>query len=229
MLSSAIFGSVTATRQDSLVAGLLTLERLESYLSATGGDLSAALRLYEWNSAATGSLLSTTGLVEVIVRNALDTQLLSWALRRGELDWFDIVPLDGKGRRDIAMARTRAKGNGVGQERHGKVIAELSFGFWRYLVAQRYLTTLWIPALAAAFPYGAPDRTMRRQDVENKMVGLHIIRNRAAHNEPIHRRDLCNDWLSAIELVGWVHPDGAAWVASNSTLGLIAKNRPVTQ
>ncbi|GGQ47929.1 hypothetical protein ACFFKE_08505 [Streptomyces mutabilis] len=40
----------------------------------------------------------------------------------------------------------------------GKVIAELSFGFWRFLLARQYKTNLW-PDLAGAFPY-APNRAL---------------------------------------------------------------------
>ena len=32
------------------------------------------------------------------------------------------------------------------------MIAELSLGFWRYLVESRYFTALWVPATHAAFP-----------------------------------------------------------------------------
>ena len=32
------------------------------------------------------------------------------------------------------------------------MIAELNFRFWRYLCTQPYLTSLWVPVLAAAFP-----------------------------------------------------------------------------
>ena len=31
-------------------------------------------------------------------------------------------------------------------------IAELNFGFWRYLRKPPYLTSLWVPAVASAFP-----------------------------------------------------------------------------
>lgn len=50
----------------------------------------------------------------------------------------------------------RATRRGREVEVHGTVIAELSFGFWRYLVASRYLTALWIPGARAAIPHGLP-------------------------------------------------------------------------
>jgi hypothetical protein len=39
--------------------------------------------------------------------------------------------VDAKGLSDIAQARERATRHGRDPQAHGKVIAELSFGFWR--------------------------------------------------------------------------------------------------
>jgi hypothetical protein len=51
------------------IVGLLTSERLSSYLRASHGDSEQALRLYEWNMAAAAAVLHTTGMIEVVVRS----------------------------------------------------------------------------------------------------------------------------------------------------------------
>jgi hypothetical protein len=132
--------------------------------------------------------------------------------------WLNRVPLDGRGRADIVKARERATGYGRFPEMHGQVVAELSLGFWRYLVAQRYLTSLWIPALHGAFPGGPNELRTRRRQVERHLAALMLVRNRAAHHEPIHGRDLLVDHETAVEVAGWVHPAAGAWFASRSTL-----------
>ncbi|MGH3351560.1 MAG: hypothetical protein ACRDPS_12925 [Nocardioides sp.] len=176
-------------------------------------------------SAGSG-VIATTGTVEVIVRNALDRQLLSWADRKGHRDWLDAIRLDQRGRDDVAKARSRATLRGRRQEEHGRVVAELGFGFWRYLVSQRYHASLWVPSLHKAFPGATPDLRARRRDVERRLVNLMLVRNRAAHHEPIHRRDLLADLEDAVELVGWVHPEARAWVGAISALRQIANARP---
>lgn len=211
---------------DEVLRDLLTAERLRSYLAASGGDLSPAMRLYEWNAQASGSVLVTAGMVEVVVRNAMDRQLSTWAAERGHGTWFDAAPLDDRGRRDIAKARERATNFGRSTQAHGKVVAELTLGFWRYLTSQRYLTSLWIPALASAFPGGPRDIAMRRREVDRRLASLLLVRNRAAHHEPIHRRNLTNDWKVAVELAAWVHTDAGAWVSSRSTLNVVMGQRP---
>jgi hypothetical protein len=205
----------------------LTVERLGSYLVASGQDLERAFHLYEWNVRASAGVLTTVALVEVVVRNALDDRMREWAgRRRPAQSWFDAAPLDERGRADAAAARERATRRGRQPEVHGKVIAELPLGFWRYLVASRYLTSLWIPATHAAFPDGARDLRRRRAEVEARLQRLAFVRNRAAHHEPIHRRDLGQDLAAAVELTGWICRDAAAWVAAMSPLGELVRERP---
>ena len=205
---------------------LLTAERLGSYFDACAGDLEAAFHLYEWNMAASAAVMMTTGMVEVVVRNALDSQLRAWAATKHAASWLDAAPLDQRGRADVAKARDRATRFGRVPEVHGKVVAELSLGFWRYLVAQRYLTTLWVPALHRAFPHGDLDVRQRREQVERHLTGLMLVRNRAAHHEPIHRRDLLGDLAAAVEVAQWVHPAAGAWLKARSTLTEVVAGKP---
>jgi hypothetical protein len=79
----------------------VTAERLGSYARATDGGTAAAFALYEWNMRAAASVMELTSMVEVIARNALDTQLRNWAPRKhGHPSWLDVVLLDQQGRKD---------------------------------------------------------------------------------------------------------------------------------
>lgn len=205
---------------------LLTVERLGSYFGAANGELSGAFQLYEWNMSASSAVMTTTGMVEVIVRNALDAQLQAWATSRGRGPWLDAAPLDRRGQDDVRKARDRATRFGRVPEVHGKVVAELTLGFWRYLVASRYLTSLWIPALRSAFPHGDRDLGDRRRRVERHMRDLLLVRNRAAHHEPIHRRNHLADLSAAVELSAWVSPDAGAWVGGTSSLATVVAAKP---
>lgn len=205
---------------------LLTADRLRSYLSDCAQDLDQALRLYEWNLTAAAAVMQTSAIVEVIIRNAFDRELVRWAHGRGQRPWLEIVPLDNRGKADIAKAYDRATDYGKAPLNHGKVVAELNFGFWRYLAARRYHASLWVPALHNAFPNGNPDLSNRRREVESHLSDLMLVRNRAAHHEPIHRRNLKKDLTSAIELTAWVHPDAGAWLAATSTLPIALSAKP---
>lgn len=205
---------------------LLTEERLRSYLSVTS-TRSAAVELYEWNMHASASVMELTGVVEVIARNAMDIELTTrTASRHQGAVWFDAVRLDSQGTLDLQKARERATRKGKRPETHGRVVAELSFGFWRYLVESRYLTTLWTPALHRAFPHGADDILTRQREVRKRMQQLHFVRNRAAHHEPIHARDLERDHDYAIELLSWMSPIAAEWAADVTSLRTVLDARP---
>ena len=219
-------GAPAGEPDPAVLARLITGDRLSSYLTASGGDLDRALALYDWNTRAAAAVLATSAMVEVVVRNALDVSLQRWAdQRRGGSDWLDVAPLDTQGQTDIVKARDRATRRGRDHEAHGKVIAELSFGFWRYLVASRYLTALWIPGAHTAFPVGSVDLRVRRAQVERRLQNLLLVRNRAAHHEPIHRRDLARDYDDAVTIAGWVHPQAATWVQARSDLPQAAAER----
>lgn len=205
---------------------LLTAERLGSYLRVSSST-EEAIRLYEWNMAAGASVMELTGIVEVVARNALDRELRHWAETKhpGSV-WFDRVPLDPKGRADVIKARSRATRNGRRDEVHGRVIAELTLGFWRYLVESRYLTSLWIPATHSAFPHGNQDLRQRQREVKSILQQLHFVRNRAAHHEPIHTRDLARDFVLALKLLGWVSSDAAEWARTTSSLPDVLRRKP---
>lgn len=206
---------------------LITSERLVSYLRAADGNVTAAFALYEWNMRAAASVMELTSMVEVLVRNALDRELTRWANeRRGGAHWPDVVPLDQQGRADIRKARDRATRQGRRPEVHGRVVAELPLGFWRYLVESRYLTALWVPATHRAFPHGREDLRERQRDVAFRMQQLNFVRNRAAHHEPIHARDLSRDLQMARDLAGWISPAAARWVSRTSTLSETVTRKP---
>jgi hypothetical protein len=213
-------------RDYATLRDLLTAERLGSYLRWSGGDTGAAFALYEWNMTASAAIMHTTGMVEVVVRNAMDRALEDLATRRSWSSWFDRAPLDQRGRADIRKARERATRFGSRPEVHGKVVAELTLGFWRYLAATRYLTTLWTPALYSAFPAGPSDKLQQQRQVDRHLKDLLLVRNRAAHHEPIHRRDLARDLAAAVQVTSWVDPTAGDWVADLSTLSETISRKP---
>lgn len=207
------------------IRDLLTVERLSSYIATSNGDIGRAIELYEWNLTVSAAVMQTTAMVEVIVRNAMDKELVAWSTARGAATWLTAAPVNSHAQADIAKAMTRAAQRGQ-KLKHGKVIAELSFGFWRYLILQSYHTRLWVPALHRAFPGGDPNLRTRRREVESRLDRLLRTRNRAAHHEPIHARNFADDLTAAIEVATWVHPEAGAWVAYTSMLPVAIAAKP---
>lgn len=210
------------------LAKLITRERLGSYLDASGGDLSRALKLYDWNIDLAASALSLTAMVEITLRNALDAQMVEWAKTRSAEPWWEVAPLDPQGKKDVAAAIRRARRGGR-QLTHGAVVAELNFGFWRYLMSRKYLTTLWIPALHRAFPGTRLDANAAQRCLERDVQTLLFLRNRAAHHEPLLRRDLADDLSRARRVMDAVDPVALTWLSTRERLSTTAAARPNTR
>lgn len=214
----------TADVSDQRVVDALSPERLAPYLRTTGGDLADAVRLYEWNLTASGAFYEALSVLEVVLRNALSSQL---AARHGTRpgQWYDdpAKVLSHQAHTDIRKARHRVVHRLRRTETAGRVVAELDFGFWKFLLASRYEATLWTPRLRHAFPELRPQR---RSTVYDAVDALHTLRNRIAHHEPVHQRDLTVDMLTIYRLLGWVDPDVRSWATAISRLAPILAARP---
>lgn len=204
---------------------LLTEERLGSYYRAASGDRDAAFALYEWNIEASASAVSLSAMVEVVLRNALDRAMSALGEAKGWSEWLDAAPLDDRARKDVGQARLRARRGGRAATR-GHVVAELNLGFWRFLMSRRYLTSLWIPALDRAFPGADGDARTNQRVLEGHVEQINFLRNRAAHHEPIHRRDLLSDLGRAIHVAECIDPAAGHWIRSRETLSDTVARRP---
>lgn len=201
----------------------LTTARLGPYRSATT-DLDAAIALYEWNSRLSGQLFVLIGHLEVVLRNALDRELLKSHLGGAGDSWLNDASVLRRGEiNDIAKARTRRLDKRKADD-HDGIISELSFSFWKYLLSAKYEATLWTPYLRHAFPRlrGSPAQ------VRNALDRQHILRNRIAHHEPIFQRLLERYRSDTLRLLSWIDRDTQRWVksATLSTVETIGSRPP---
>ena len=221
----------SSTFNPQVILSRLTIDRLRSYLEDCDDDLDLALDLYAWNAQIAAAFLKDLGRLEVVLRNRFDEALTaSDGLPHHWYDHRTIFP--GRGSKHILKVIANAKGRAA---RHGQphppqscVIAELGFGFWRFLCAERYLTSLWSPALANQFPHHpSPANAVQiRADVDSRMGRLHFLRNRVAHHKPIHRRALADDAATILELIQWMCADTHPWMAGISRVPAVLASRP---
>ena len=214
-----------ASEIDEVIQTRLSPARLNSYLKMTSGDLSNALALYIWNSKASAAFLEVIGAVEVVVRNSWNKQLQEASFRRtGSPMWHEKsrMQLNEYSQRDIEQATMRLEARGS-RGNLDQVVAELNFGFWRFLVAKQYRTTLWPLAGKYAFPNIDPSQI---QELSTVMGRLHDLRNRIAHHEPIHMRNLDRDFADCLWVIGGVCLTTRQWVESNSGVAGVLQERP---
>lgn len=94
----------------------------------------------------------------------------------------------------------------------GKVIAELMFGFWRYLTIAGRANTLWMPYLRHGFVSGTS-----RPAIDDPMGRLHRLRNRVAHHEPLLTQNLAARRGDVLTLLGHISPDLRTYVDDRSS------------
>ena len=189
----------------------MSIERLQPYLHDAGGDKLKALRLYERNTQLSEALYGPLQGLEIVWRNALHIQLTKkfgqqWFDELKKQNLLDFEPLD-----KIQVVKDRLKRTGKA-ETPGRIVAELSFGFWTSLCSKRYMADLWIGCLNKPFL----GKKIGRAEIFQQLDDTRQLRNRAAHHEPILGRNLEQDFKTIISLVRLVCGASAAWIESTS-------------
>jgi hypothetical protein len=136
---------VSVTTPGPWVEQWLSKPRFDVYVAEAAGDRRLALDLYEWNTTISAAILHDLAHLEVAVRNAYNTAFVErtpsgsphWTM--DTLRYFPVaMKRAGNGSQYDANERPRSQiaaalreaGPSVAPD---KVVAELMFGFWRYL------------------------------------------------------------------------------------------------
>lgn len=208
---------------DRLSAGL-SADRFATYHACTG-DEKKALALYEWNAAISAAFWIDLGHCEVLLRNCLHDRLTEWSTGAfNEPAWYRNPGkiLRPKHLATIAEARRRATTGARGKpETPGRIVAELNFGFWRYLLASHYERSLWLPTLRYLF------RNLSRRHVYSRLTQLNELRNRIAHHEPIYSQPLPQRHVELLEVLQWLNLPYRQWVEGNSRVKQVLAERPI--
>lgn len=94
----------------------------------------------------------------------------------------------------------------------GHVVAELTFGFWRYFTKSAHEKRLWVPYLHHAFVPGTD-----RKAVDQRVTKLNDLRNRVAHHEPLNLVSAEKRHRELLDIADWLSPDLRDYIADHST------------
>lgn len=167
---------------------LISPQRLLRYRLACGNDTRKTMMLYRGNIRISSAFLATVGIFEVVLRNKIDAhyRVLFPAQSIGQ-EWLLASTLPGGFFTGASCIRsfqkiTQAYSTLGNKYTHDKLLAELSFGFWKFMFAgNQFLaggsTLLKIfPKLPAHTNQGV---------IYTKLDKINSVRNRVAHHEPI--------------------------------------------
>lgn len=168
-------------------ASVMTNARMNRYLLACGGNTRKAMTLYRKNLQLTQELFTVISCFEVALRNAIDTTI-SASLGK---DWLrNAAAIDGV----FDTPRCRLTRDNINDSisklhtyTHYKLVAELGFGFWRFMFAQNQFNATG-RILLRVFPSKSTSTPVMQYNniyFFKQLAQLNDIRNRMAHHEPI--------------------------------------------
>lgn len=195
-------------------------ERLAPYYALAGGDKELGLKLYGWNSALSQALYSPLQGLEVTLRNGISDRLRS----AYGATWFELNP--GPALHyplpDMLLKVRMGLGRHGSVPDHGRVVAELNWGFWTGILAKRY-EQLWRTHFRQVFQAEGP---LTRAQIFQPLDDLRRLRNRIAHHEPILNRNISADYASILSLIRYICPTTASWVDDQSSVMSVLASKP---
>ncbi|CCF83444.1 Abi family protein [Nitrolancea hollandica] len=192
----------------NFVSGLylpVSSERLEAYRPIDGCDLEMVINYY-WNLCLCESLYPTLSAVEVALRNTIHTAI---STQFGD-HWFDnqkIVLKDEH--KNASKARDKLQKHRR-PETPGRIVAELSFGFWVAMLNRPYEERIWslnkYSLLKTAFPF-ATNKVRKQWLLRGRFFEINLLRNRVMHYEPVwNQPNLTQQHRNILEAIGWISP-----------------------
>lgn len=181
----------------------LNAERLNAY-RRDGADDETTLARYLLNMALCEALYGPLQMAEVTLRNALHDTL---ADKTGTDTWYQQVSLPEWQRQQVADAQRRLK-NVKRPQSPGRIVAELTFGFWVGFFTRPHMTSGLAYHLAKTAFTHAPKAERNVPHLAARWQKVRDLRNRVFHHERIlHWRDLEAQHLQILQLIGWINPE----------------------
>lgn len=167
---------------------IISQPRMQRYLVATGDDTRKTMTLYRLNLKISQECYTIISCFEIALRNAIDEHYV--AVYGNE--WLKDAQSPGgiftnRRCRITKQIITQAYTNLGSQYTHSKLLAEMDFGFWRFLFAQPqfYHAGQSLLNIFPNKPNSTPLMQYNQRYVFNELKKINYFRNRIAHHEPI--------------------------------------------
>ncbi len=161
---------------------------MNRYYQACGNNSRKAMTLYRLNLRLSQEIFTVISCFEVALRNAIDRHYVGTL----GVNWLrDSAATGGRFNNNNCAFTTRSINdivNRLGPKySHGKVVAELGFGFWRYMFSRHQYRAAGqtLTAVFPSLPVSTPVMQYNSIFVYNELAKTNKIRNRIAHHEAI--------------------------------------------
>lgn len=205
---------------NTLVANIISQERLSKYLIASGYKTEIALALYGWNIQISEAFFPILSASEVCLRNTVSARLIELY---GQKWWEDTAFLAQikAGKRIVKVAKDKLQAKGPVTS--GGITAELAFGFWVKMLLPRHEAVFWND-LSISFP-NLPQH-ITYSGLHQRCDDVREFRNRVFHHEPILQRNISQEYAQIMELIGWLSPEKKNWIKQYSRVMSVLRQKP---
>lgn len=203
---------------------IVSSERFAPYMHYNKQDFSKALNHYKVNILISESFYPILSMLEVRLRNAMAYQL---SKKFKDQEWYnhhDFIKVATRFQIDkLSQARTNIQSEKK-EVTPGRIVSELSFGFWTSLFDAKFEMTLW-KNLRLAFP-NCPKKIRKRKTMSSKFNGIRKLRNRIFHHEAISwdLNALDTYHKEIIEGIAWLNPELLGWVQELNRVEKVLNN-----
>jgi len=161
---------------------------MSRYLTATNRDTRKTMALYRLNLKLSQEFFTVISCFEIALRNKIDERCI---IDYGD-DWLrNSAQANGVFDNQNTILTKKNINDAVRQlgahYSHNKLVAELGFGFWRYLFASKQYNAMGriLLQIFPSKPTSTPTTQYNQNYVFNQLAKINKFRNRIAHHEPI--------------------------------------------
>lgn len=187
------------------IEGILHTERIDAYRQ-DGADHTITLARYLLNMALSESLYPVLQFSEIALRNAVHREL---SARCGTDVWYDspLARLTPWQQDKVTEAKDALRKRRKPLT-SGRIVAELTFGFWTGFFNNSHARTgIGAYLSKRAFPHAAAAEQYLSK-LDKRWLEIRDLRNRVFHHERIlHWRDLDVRHQAILEIIAWMSPE----------------------
>lgn len=108
-------------------------------------------------------------------------------------------------KKDVLKARNNIHNSKV--KTSGRIISELSFGFWSYLFGKYYEQKIWNKYIKLIFP-NIPKNMLKRKNISERINTIKNLRNKVFHFDTIiNIKNLPELYNQILEVIYWLNED----------------------
>ncbi len=204
----------------------LSIERLKSFIQDEDDTLNIILERYKNNIRISQSLYPELSILEVTLRNAINSTLCQHISKT----WLEDEIKEQKILADQEHAKLIRAYNETLKEckpkdfTMGKVIANLNFGFWTGLCSKRYSTKIWHKKECFRGVFiNCPLKAQQINMLSKKLTSIRKLRNRIFHYEPVLSKSILNKYNEIMEVLSYL-PQGDTSILKDTSNFLCVYN-----